>query len=237
MSSAARGGPASGLAELGDRAPLLFETLSRAQVLEACMAPLHGRVHALAPGPQAEVPATRLSARRPPLRPCIIRGVLLDLVRRARRPLAPGTPLTRLELDECAELQGVTLEPGDALLLRTGFAETRAPGGEPSSAGRSAPPSRHGPLPGLDPALAGWLRERGLALVGSDAPSIEARLGLADPDADRLRGAALDAGLLLATDLLLAGLAADCAATGAAAFLLGVPAPDALGIARPAAVL
>lgn len=236
MSSAAGGRTEPGLAELGDRAPLLFESFSRAQVLEACGTPLHGRVHALAPGPQAEVPATRVSARRPPLRPCVIRGVLLDLVRRARRPLAPGTPLTRLELDECAELQGVTLEPGDALLLRTGFPETRA-SGEPGFAGRSASPSRHGPLPGLDPSLAGWLRERRLALVGSDAPSIEARLGLVDPEADRLRGAALEAGLLLATDLLLEGLAADCAATGDYAFLLVVPAPDALGIARPAAVL
>jgi hypothetical protein len=206
--------------------PLRAEHLSRAQVLEACALPHHGRVHACAPAPGAEAPPPRLLGRRLPTGPFAARGVLLDLARRGRRPLPAGTVVTPLDLDECAELQGVTVEPGDALLLRTGADE----------AGSDAPTPR-GPRAGLDPGCGRWLRERGVVLVGGDAPAVEARLGLVDPAADALC-AELDAcGVLRARDLCLGPLAADCAATRDFAFLLVVPAPDALGVTRPVALV
>lgn len=206
--------------------PLRAEALSRAQLLEACALPRHGRVHACAPAPEGEAPLPRLLGRRLPTRPFAARGVLLDLAGRARRPLPPGTAVTPLDLDECAELQGVTVERGDALLLRTGAGET-----DPGAA------ARRGPRPGLDPTCGRWLRERGVVLVGGDAPAVEARLGLVDPAADALC-AELDAcGVLRARDWQLGPLAADCAATRDFAFLLVVPAPDALGVTRPVALV
>lgn len=205
--------------------PLRAERIPRARVLEACILPRHGRVLACAPASDAGLPTTRLAGLTPLRTPFATRGVLLDLARRARGALSAGAPIAPLELDECAELQGVTLEPGDALLLRTGF---------PQDA-ESAP--RRGPLPGLDRGCGRWLRERGLVLVGSDAPGVEARVGLLDPEADALRTEALADGLLLASDVQLAPLAEACAATRDYAFLLVVPAPDALGATHPVAVL
>lgn len=208
-------------------APLRAEALSRARVLEACGVPRHGRVHACTGDPEAPAPPARVAGVRPLAAPLVTRGVLLDLARRARGPLPGGTAVTPLELDECAERQGVTVEPGDALLLRTGFPERAAAGDAP----------RRGPQAGLDPSCGRWLRDRGVALVGSDGPGVEARIGLVDPDADALRTAILGAGVLLATDLVLESLAADCAATRDSACLLVVPAPDALGVTRPVAVV
>ena len=202
---------------------LRVDGLSRARVLEACGVPRHGRVLGCAPDPDAAAPATRLAG----IRPVVTRGVLLDLARRARGPLPPGTAVTPLELDECAERQGVTVEPGDALLLRTGFPERAAAGGAP----------RRGPVAGLDPSCGRWLRDRGVVLAGSDAPGVEARIGLVDPEADDLRTRALAAGVLLLTDLALDALAADCAATRDSACLLLVPVPDVLGVTRPVAVV
>ena len=52
----------------------------------------------------------------------VARGVLLDLPRWKRVPwLADGTPILPDDLDACAEAQGVTIDPGDAVLVRTGM--------------------------------------------------------------------------------------------------------------------
>lgn len=201
--------------------------LSRGRVLEACTVPRHGRVVDCAPPTDGEMPPARLAGAQVLETPLATRGVLLDLARRARRPLPLGTAVTPLELDECAERQGVTVEAGDALLLRTGFPELADAGMAP----------RRGPLAGLDPACGRWLRERGVVLVASDGPAVEARLGLVDPEADAFRAGLLRAGLLLGTDLALEALAAECAATGDSDLLLVVPAPDALAITRPVALL
>src|SRR5277367_4469581 len=51
----------------------------------------------------------------------VSRGVLLDVARALGRDvLEPGHPIMPADLDAAAELAGVTLEPGDIVLVRTG---------------------------------------------------------------------------------------------------------------------
>jgi kynurenine formamidase len=53
--------------------------------------------------------------------PIVTRGVLLDVARATGvHRLAPGHAITGEELDAAVELAGVTLQPGDAALVRTG---------------------------------------------------------------------------------------------------------------------
>jgi kynurenine formamidase len=99
------------------------------------------------------------------------RGVLLDLARhRGVSSLAPGEPVEADELDAVARAQGVALEPGDALLLRTGFL----------GACRAVGDWRlytEGDSPGLTLGTVEWLRGHDIAAVASDTRRVEVRTG------------------------------------------------------------
>ncbi len=93
--------------------------------------------------------------------PVVTRGVLLDVVRLRGAPAAPGDTIGLEELQRAGA--GVTLRPGDAVLIRTGWLE-------------SLPPKRPVDFnrePGIDVAGALWLAESGVALVGADNFAIE----------------------------------------------------------------
>ena len=61
----------------------------------------------------------------------VTRGVLFDIPRLTGAPyLDPGTPIYMEDLEAWEEYAGVTIEPGDALLLRTGRWARRAANGE-----------------------------------------------------------------------------------------------------------
>ncbi|HWK27352.1 MAG TPA: cyclase family protein [Solirubrobacter sp.] len=66
--------------------------------------------------------ARRLGAEH--LRPMVGRGVLLDAVRFLDAPPAPGDPITRTDVEQILDAQGVTLQPGDIVLVRTGWLKT-----------------------------------------------------------------------------------------------------------------
>ena len=89
------------------------------------------------------------------------RGILYDIPSlRGVDALEPGTAVSPEDLEEFEEAHGVRAEPGDILLLRTGYAgvvDALPSGGEP-------PQGRAGWGVGCLP----WLRERGAALIGSD---------------------------------------------------------------------
>jgi len=97
------------------------------------------------------------------------RGVLLDLVRFTRQPwLENGTRIRPVELDACAEAFGVTVEPGDTVLVRTGMmARCREQG---SWAGYFG-----GPAPGLSALCARWIYEREIAAIATDTWGVEVR--------------------------------------------------------------
>jgi kynurenine formamidase len=88
------------------------------------------------------------------------RGVLLDIPRlKGVEYLEPGTRIYPEDLDAWVRQAGLTIRPGDAVFIRTG---------------RWARRDAHGPwdaaqLAGLYITCAKWLRDRDVAILGSDA--------------------------------------------------------------------
>jgi kynurenine formamidase len=92
------------------------------------------------------------------------RGVLIDIPRLKGVPyLAPGTPIYVEDLEAWEKQAGVKVGPGDALFVRTGVWPRRKANG-PYARGRNANDA------GLDPSVLPWLRQRDIAVMGSDHP-------------------------------------------------------------------
>ena len=93
--------------------------------------------------------------------PLVTRGVLLDVVR-----LRGATPdsISKQELQAAAAQAGVTVQDGDAVLIRTGWLESQDP----------ARGTDFNAEPGIDVEAALWLAESGTAMVGADNFAIEA---------------------------------------------------------------
>ncbi len=95
------------------------------------------------------------------------RGVLLDLPRHQKLEwLENGSAIMPEDLDACAEAEGVTIDSGDIILVRTGMM-TRCLR-EGSWEGYCG-----GPAPGLSLYCARWLYEREIAAVASDTWGLE----------------------------------------------------------------
>jgi kynurenine formamidase len=88
------------------------------------------------------------------------RGVLLDMARyRGVNWLEPGTAIHPEDLEGCEKRAGVKVQSGDVMLVRTGrSARRKALGPWPLSEG----------LAGLHMECAKWMRERDIAIAGSD---------------------------------------------------------------------
>lgn len=146
------------------------------------------------------------------------RGVLLDLPRaRGLRWLDDATAVLPEELDLCAERQGVAIESGDIVLVRTG------------RLGRALEAGRWdgylgSPSPGLSIRSARWLFEREIAAVASDTACVEVLPSEVPGCMLPLHMVAIrDMGLLLGEIFALDALAAACAADGNYEFLLTAP--------------
>jgi kynurenine formamidase len=104
------------------------------------------------------------------------RGVLLDIPRLRGVPwLEPGEAVTRTELDECVELEGVVLGEGDILVLRTGHHRRRL---ELGPWDNSPPPVGEGKA-GVHVDTIPWMHEKGIAAFlpdgdGETVPSVVA---------------------------------------------------------------
>ncbi|SDK57578.1 YD repeat-containing protein [Nocardioides sp. YR527] len=92
------------------------------------------------------------------------RAVLVDL----EAHLGPGRTVVTGErwLDALDALK-VTVEPGDLLLIHTGFARAYMGGGEPGEATGAM-------LDGADPGLQAWIRDSGVAAIAADNHAVEA---------------------------------------------------------------
>jgi kynurenine formamidase len=111
---------------------------------------------------------TELGAETIP--PLVGRGVLLDLARSAAVDrLAAGHLVGPAELEEAAAAQGVTIERGDVVLLRTGNATVWDD------------PEEYLRGPGLGAGAARWLAERRPLAVGCDNVALDV-VGHVDPE-------------------------------------------------------
>ena len=91
----------------------------------------------------------------------VSRGVLLDVARAKNvRWMGPGEGVMPEDLEAAETAQGVRVESGDILLVRTGYYARRLAEGpvNPMEAG----------TPALHVACCPWLRERGVAMIGTD---------------------------------------------------------------------
>jgi kynurenine formamidase len=111
------------------------------------------------------------------VRSLVTRGVLLDVARaQDRQLLEPGYPITPDDLDATCARQGVRVEPGDVVLVRTGQVAHLALPGRPGIAG--AEPVRDlvaytWPTPGLTVATAEWFHDHDVAAVATDTLVLE----------------------------------------------------------------
>jgi len=94
------------------------------------------------------------------------RGVLIDIPRlKGVWYLEPGTPIYVEDLEAWEKKAGVKVSAGDALFVRTGvWARRKAVG--PWLRGRA----EGGRSAGLDPSVIPWLKQRDIAILGSDHP-------------------------------------------------------------------
>lgn len=157
----------------------------------------------------------------------VSRGVLLDIPRLlGKTALDPGEAIMPAHLDEACRAQGVIVEPGDVLLIRTGDMGNRRhrPGWDGYSAGDS---------PGLSLLTAPWLHEKKVAAIATDTWGAEVRPNeLAGTFQPLHLILIVSMGLLVGEIWDLDGLAADCAEDGQYEFLfVGPPlvVPGAVG--------
>jgi kynurenine formamidase len=106
--------------------------------------------------------AARLGVEK--LSPIVSRGVLLDFVAIKGAPLQDGETITREMLATACERAEATISPGDVVLLRTGWLESRSPTNR----------ANFDTEPGLGVEAALLLAEAGAAVVGADNFAIEA---------------------------------------------------------------
>jgi kynurenine formamidase len=146
------------------------------------------------------------------------RGVLLDLPRaRGLRWLDDSTAILPEDLDGCAERQGVTIESGDIVLVRTGRLGRALEAGAWDNYLGS-------PTPGLSIRCARWLYEREIAAVATDTSCVEVLPSEIPGCMLPLHMVAIrDMGLLLGEIFALDALAAACAADGNYEFLFSAP--------------
>jgi kynurenine formamidase len=96
------------------------------------------------------------------------RGVLLDVAaEKGVDWLEDGTAISPADLDAAAAAQGVDVQPGDVLLVRTGRMSRVHAEGE---WGQSFV---YGPSPGLSVHCAPWLRDKDVAAVACDNVAVE----------------------------------------------------------------
>ncbi|MDQ5813837.1 MAG: cyclase family protein [Actinomycetota bacterium] len=102
--------------------------------------------------------------------PIVAPGVLLDAAaREGVKSLEPGHAVTGEDLEACCENQGVAVEPGDVVLVRTG------------NAGYWEDADRYLAGPGMATSASDWAAQRGVVAVGADNPAWDVP-GMKDPD-------------------------------------------------------
>lgn len=148
----------------------------------------------------------------------VSRGVLLDIPRlQGKEWLEPGHAIEADELDAAAAKQGITVEEGDIVLLRTG--DTGRCMKQKNWAGYAA-----GDAPGLSLRTCPWLFEKRIAGIAADSWGLEVRPNQLEESYQPMHMIMIPAmGLLVGEILDLEPIADDCAADGVYEFLFVAP--------------
>jgi kynurenine formamidase len=143
----------------------------------------------------------------------VARGVLLDIARHRGLPhLAPNTVVSADDLNAVVQAQGVELEQGDVIIVRTGWWHAFRDG--------MPGPDWFAGTPGLSWRCAGWLHRHQAAAVAADNMTVEVM-----PAEDGVfllfhMLALRDMGMMLGEMWDLEALSEDCAEDGRYDFLL-----------------
>ena len=105
--------------------------------------------------------ATRLGVEKMP--PAVTRGLLLDVVGLRGRPLLGGEVVSRADLEACLAAAQLQIEPGDAVLLHTGWL----------AAQQDVSDVDFNTEPGIDYEAGLWLAQQDVALIGADNYAVE----------------------------------------------------------------
>ena len=107
--------------------------------------------------------------------PILRRGVLLDIAAQMHMDALPTDfSITPAHLDTALQAAKTTVEAGDIVLLRTGWARYFANFARFVTGGEGDSPARHGAAgPGPELEAARWLSERGVFAAGSDTIAFE----------------------------------------------------------------
>lgn len=128
------------------------------------------------------------------------RGVLLDVAAwKGVEYLQLGEPITAADLDACAAAQSITMQPGDLLLIRTGWMRMFTQDRAQYNAGE----------PGIDESTLPWLKAHDIVAVGADNQAVEVLTEIPPLRLPIHAIAIRDLGLYLLENLNLDGLAAD----------------------------
>ena len=157
----------------------------------------------------------------------VSRGVLLDVPRvLGLDALEPGYAIKAADFDACASRWGITVEPGDVVLVRTGQIQKFHAGDRFAYAYPSA---------GLSLSTAEWLHAHDVAAVATDNLTCEVYPSeIDDPYLPVHLLHLVYMGLTQGQNFDLEALAADCAADGRYTFLLDAsPQPFTGGLGSP----
>lgn len=149
------------------------------------------------------------------------RGVLLDFARHAGvDSLEPGTVINASDIDSVCATQGVTVNAGDMLLVRTGYLDrwwTLTTDDERQAYKRGNP--------GVGISIVKWLAERDVVALAIDSIGLGPTPRENPDDSSTLIHIRLmaDLGVLIGESWSLGELAADCASDGVYEFLLVAP--------------
>lgn len=158
----------------------------------------------------------------------VSRGVLLDLARTLDvERVPPGRAILPGDLEAAERRQGVRVESGDVLLVRTGHIQAFTRDRDRIAYMRQ--------MPGLGIACAEWLHAREVAAVASDTNMVEVWPPENPAVPFPLHSVCIrDMGLTLGEMFDLDGLATDCAADGEWRFLFTAPPlPVTGGVGSP----
>ncbi|HEX9713579.1 MAG TPA: cyclase family protein [Actinomycetota bacterium] len=161
------------------------------------------------------------------VRTLVSRGVLLDVARaRGVEQLAAGDVVTAQDLDAAVEMAGLAVQPGDVVLIRTGWIRHYL-GGDRRSYALGAPG------PGMQTVR--WFREHDVAAVATDTLAFEVFPLERDDVVMPVHLLDLvEIGLTQGQNFDLEQLADDCADDGVYAFFLEAsPEPFVRGLGSP----
>ena len=155
----------------------------------------------------------------------ITRGVLLDIARlKGVDRLEGGYEITIDDLNAAEKRQGVTVESGDVLLLRTGHHKWFAEGDRARCMGAEAGP-------GLESCR--WFHQREIAALAVDNPSCEVQPAKIEGAAVPFHQTAIrDIGLLIGEMFDLEALGEDCESDGIYEFLFAGHRPEGHQLSR-----